>query len=98
MNISQRIFQIGTKMKKKKRESRRPDPRGLLRKIAGPMLEIGMMGDTDVERFAQRMTAARTAKERGEVVNEWIGITIRHLRAATRRMMSTHAAQHPGPN
>ncbi len=85
-------------MRKKKRESKRPDPRGLLRKIAGPMLDTGIMSESDVERFAQRMTAATTAKARGEIVNEWIGLTTAHLKAATRRMMSTHAAQHPGPN
>lgn len=85
-------------MRKKKRETGRPDPRGLLRMIAGPMLDTGMISETDVERFAQRMTAARTAKARGEIVNEWMKLTIARLKASTRRMMSTHAAQHPGPN
>ncbi len=85
-------------MRKTKRESNRPDPRDLLRQIAKPMLEAGTMTERDVERFARPMETARTAKARGAIVNEWVRLTLAHLQTATRRIVTAHAAQHPGPN
>ena len=85
-------------MRKKRRENTRPDPRAVLRLIAKPMLEAGRMTERDVERFARQMETARTAKARGAIVNEWLRLTCSSLKAATRRMLTAHAAQHPGPN
>ena len=76
----------------------RPDPRALLRQIAKPMLEAGTMTESDVERFAQPMETAQTAKARGAIVNEWVRLTLDHLETATQRIVMEHAAQHPGPN
>ncbi len=66
--------------------------------MARPLLEANVFSQADFERFAQRMAAATTDDDRGQVVTDYLRFASMKMAEAGQRIMAQHAAQHPSNN
>ena len=86
------------KPKKKRRPQTAEEFAPYLRRIGGKALALGVIRESDVDRYAQRLAAAKTDVARGDVMNEWFEEMAGRLEESRSRTMQKLAAQHPQPN
>ena len=56
---------------KKKRRPQTAEEFAPIAQIGGKALDLGVIRESDVNRYAQRLAAAKTDVARGDVMNEW---------------------------